>query len=170
MEQRLSRAPLSLKVLITCFLGLIGIGYVFGLINIFNNTGFSYTGLVVHYRGGEDPLPPEFAFAKLIHEHHVHLFGLSMLFFLIGWIFTLTSLPEFIKAVLIATPFAAMLLDFTSFWFLAFAGPLFAWGSIVFGGFMAFAFFLLIGRPLYEIWVMPLWEKKWGDQIPWFLG
>lgn len=167
--QRLEESALSLKVLISCFLIIVGIGYVFGLINIFNNTGFSYTGLVVQYRGTDSPLPPEFSFTRLIQEHHVHLFALAMLFFLVGWIFTLTSLPEFPKAILVATPFVAMFLDFTSFWLLAFMGPYFAWGAIIFGSFMAFAFFLLIGRPLYEMWVLPVWRIKFGQNIPWFL-
>jgi hypothetical protein len=171
MKKSLSDEAFSFKVLVSLFLTLIGIGYVFGLINIFNNTGFSYTGLVVHYRGDIDAmtLPPEFVFAKLIHEHHVHLFGLALLFFLVGWIFTRTNLPEVVKAALVATPFIAMMLDFTSFWLLVFASPRFAWLSIAFGGFMAVSFFLLIGRPLYEMWVLVIWKRKWGEEVPWFL-
>src|SRR3989338_10967329 len=71
----------SLKVLVTIFLLFVGIGYIFGLINIYNHTGMSYTGVVVHYRGaaGEE-VPPDFAFAKLVNENHFHVFALSMLF------------------------------------------------------------------------------------------
>jgi hypothetical protein len=28
---------------------------------------------------------------------------------------------------------------------------------------------MLIGRPLYEMWVLPIWRRKWGEQVPWFL-
>jgi hypothetical protein len=168
----LPEASLSFKVLASLLLLTVGLGYVFGLINIYNNTGFSYTGLVSTYRGDvkEMTVPLEFAFAKLIHEHHVHVFGISMLFFLVGAIFILTELPESVKAVLVAVPFLGMLLDFTSFWLLVFVSPLFGLLAMTFGGVMAFSFFLIIGRPLYEMWVKPIWHRIWGEgKIPWFL-
>jgi hypothetical protein len=168
----LPEASLSFKVLASLLLLAVAAGYVFGLINIYNNTGFSYTGLVSTYRGDvkEMTVPAEFAFAKLIHEHHVHIFGISMLFFLVGAIFILTQLPERIKAVLVAVPFLGMLLDFTSFWLLVFVSPFFATLAMVFGAAMAFSFFLIVGRPLYEMWVLPLWRRQWGEgKIPWFL-
>ena len=164
---RLSEANFSFKVLVSFFLLIVGLGYVFGLINIYNNTGFSYTGLVTHYRGD---VPKEFAFAKLVQHNHVHLFSLAMLFFQVGIIFSLTQIPEFLKAILIAIPFLGMLLDFTSFWLLTFVSPVFAWFSICFGGGMALSFFLLIGRPLYEMWILPLWHRRWPQgEVPWFL-
>lgn len=163
---------MSFKVLVSLFLLTVGIGYLFGLINIYNNTGLTYTGVVTHYRGDlkELTVPPEFAFAKLIQEHHVHLFSLSMLFVLVGIVFTLTRLPEIVKAVFVALPFMGMLLDFTSFWLLVFVSPGFAFLAMAFGGLMGFAFFLIIGRPLYEMWALPLWHRKWGKEgVPWFL-
>lgn len=164
---KLSEAPLSFKVLSSFFLFAVAIGYVFGLIHIYLDVGVSYTGLVSHYRG--EDVPPEFAFAKLIHLHHIHIFGISMLFFLVGILFTLTQLPEWLKTILVFIPFFGMILDFTSFWFLAFTSPIFAAFAIVFGGLMAFSFFLIVGRPLYEMWVLPVWKLIWGSEIPWYL-
>ena len=166
MNFRYEDAKLSVKVLVTFFLLMVGIGYIFGLINIYNNTGLSYTGLVVHYRGQAGEIPPEFAFTKLIHEHHVHLFSLAMLFFLVGALFLLTNLPDPVKAIFMAAPFLGMLIDFTSFWLFVFTKAAFAWLSIVFGAFMAISFFFLIGRPLYEMWVLPVWKHLWGENIP----
>ena len=165
-----SNAHLSLKVLITIFLLFVGIGYILGLINIYNHTGMSYTGVVVHYRGaaGEET-PPEFAFAKLVNENHFHVFALSMLFFIIGILFTFTSLPESAKALFVAAPFLGMFFDFASLWLIVFSAPLFGWFSIVFGAFMALSFFMLIGRPLYEMWILPVWKLKWGENVPWYL-
>lgn len=168
----LAEANLSFKVLISLFLFTVAIGYTFGLIHIYTDVGYSYTGIVTHYRGDvkELTLPPEFAFAKLIHHHHVHLFGLSMLFLLIGVLFTLTGLPERVKVVFVLAPFLGLLVDFSSFWLLVFVSPIFAWLAMAFGGFMAFSFFLILGRPLYEMWILPLWYHKWGqDNVPWFL-
>ncbi len=165
-------AKLSLKVLVTFFLLFVGMGYVFGLMNIRNNTGFSYTGVVVHYRGDDKDMaiPQDFASAKLVQEHHVHMFSLSMLFFMVGILFSFTRLPEVPKALFIGAPFLGMGLDFSGFWLTVFSSPLFAWGSIFFGAFMGISFFFLIGRPLYEMWILPIWEKKWGiNNVPKFL-
>ena len=169
---KLSEANLSFKVLVSFFLFAVGIGYLFGLIHIYTDVGFSYTGIVSHYRGegGTPSLPPELAFAKLIHVNHIHIFGISMLLMLIGSIFTFTELPELAKAIFVATPFVGMILDFSSFWGLAFVSPIFAAVAMVFGALMAFSFFLIIGRPLYEMWILPIWRRKWGaNNVPWFL-
>lgn len=177
MEERLdpfsySEARLSLKVLLSLFLVFVGIGYIFGLVNIYNNTGLSYTGLVVHYRGdaAELTVPLEFAFAKLIQEHHVHLFSLSILFLLIGFLFTLTELPEPAKAFFVAAPFAGMFFDFAGLWSTVFLGAGFGWVTMIFGGLMAVSFFMLIGRPLYEMWLLPVFRKAMGGKVPWYLS
>ena len=169
---RLENAPLSFKVLASFFLLAVMVGYVFGLIHIYSDVGFSYTGMVTHYRGSEKELttPPEFAFARLIHVHHVHLFGIALLFFLTGFLFTLTTLPEPVKVVFVAVPFLGMLLDFSSFWLMVFVTPVFAFFAMAFGGLMALSFFLIVGRPLYEMWALPLWRRVWGEEnIPWYL-
>ena len=170
-EFRFSEARLSLKVLLSCFLIAVAVGYIFGLIHIYTDVGFSYTGVVSHYRGGKElSVPPDFAFAKLIHVHHVHLFGHAMLFLLVGSIFIFTELPEVWKAVFVAAPFVGMAVDFTSFWLLTFVSPVFAALAMIFGAFMAFSFFMIIGRPLYEMWVLPVWGRVWKDgEIPWYL-
>ena len=167
----LSEANLSFKMLISLFLVAVGIGYIFGLIHIYTDVGFSYTGIATHYRGedGNGALPPELAFSQLIHVHHIHLFSLAMLFVLIGTIFTLTNLPEIVKTVFVLIPFLGMFLDFTSFWLLAFKSSIFAASAMVFGGLMAASFFLIIGRPLYEMWILPIWRNLWGPNIPRFL-
>ncbi len=171
MEFTYPKARLSLKVLITFFLLFVGLGYVMGLVNLYNNVGISYTGVVTHYRGDvtEMTMPLELAFAKLIQEHHVHLFSLSMLFFMICFLFTFTLLPEPVKAFFVAAPFVGMFIDFASLWLTVFSAPQFAWLTIIFGAFMALSFFMLIGRPLYEMWILPLWIQKWGTNVPKFL-
>lgn len=169
---RLSDAPLSFKVLASFFLLAVAVGYVFGLMHIYSDVGFSYTGMVTHYRGSEKELttPPDFAFARLIHVHHIHIFGISLLFFLIGILFTLTQLPEAVKTIFVAVPFVGMLLDFSSFWLLVFVSPVFAFFAMAFGALMALSFFLIVGRPLYEMWVLPIWHLRWGaEKVPWFL-
>ncbi len=171
MELHYDKARLSLKVLITFFLMFVGASYCLALINIQNNVGMSYTGVVVHYRGDMNAPTdsPDLAFAKLIQEHHVHLFSLSILFLIIGLLFSFTTLPEFWKALFVGAPFIGMAVDFGGIWLTVFTSPIFGWLTVIFGGFMAASFFMLIMRPLYEMWILPIWEKKFNQNVPWYL-
>ncbi len=171
MNLQYDNARLSLKVLISFFLIFVGLSYCLALVNIQNNMGLSYTGVVVHYRGDvkEATDSPDLAFSKLIQEHHVHLFSLSILFLIIGLLFTFTNLPEFWKALFVGAPFVGMAMDFGGIWLTVFSSPVFGWLTVIFGAFMAFSFFMLIGRPLYEMWILPIWEKKFNGKVPWYL-
>ena len=150
---RFATSPLSLKLVLSLFLIMVSIGYVVGLINIHLKTDMSYTGTVSHYRGNLEEMQFPKTLGDLIQEQHVHIFGIAMLFVLTGVIFSFTSSPEAVKAVFVSLPFAAMLFDLGSFWLLRFVSAAFGWLSIISGATMAISFFLIVGRPLYEMWI-----------------
>lgn len=93
---------------------------------------------------------------SLTRVSHIHLFGISFIFFFVGFIFSFTvGIPRFVKAIIIFTPFAFLIVDVFSWWVVKWY-PSFAIVTIV-GGFgytMASAFMLLTS--LYQMWVMPL--------------
>lgn len=146
-------APLSLKLVLSMFLIMVSIGYVVGLTNIYLKTNMSYTGVVSHYRGNPEEMKFPKSLGDLVQEQHVHIFGISMIFVLSGIVFAFTSLPEKVKAFFVVLPFASMLFDLGSFWLLRFVNASFGWLSIFSGGTMAVSFFLIVGRPLYEMWI-----------------
>lgn len=88
----------------------------------------------------------------LARVSHVHLFGISIVFIITGFIFSLTSMNECLKIILIVTPFAAIVLDIGSWWFTKYQ-PLFALTVIIGGTVMGIAFGVQIIFSLYEIWV-----------------
>lgn len=98
--------------------------------------------------------------ASLTRVSHIHLFGISFIFFFVGWIFTFaTGFSTLSKAVLIATPFAFLILDILAWW-LTKLEPSFAW-VVMIGGFgYSVASTIMVFSSLYQMWVTPLRAKK----------
>lgn len=98
--------------------------------------------------------------ATLTRVSHIHLFGISFIFFFVGWIFTYaTGISPMTKAILIFTPFAFLIVDVASWW-LTKLDPNFAW-LVIIGGFgYSAASSVMIFTSLYQMWIMPLRARK----------
>jgi hypothetical protein len=96
------------------------------------------------------------SFPTLTRVSHIHLFGISFIFFFVGWIFTYaTGFSSLSKAFLIFTPFAFLILDVASWW-LTKMNPNFAW-LVIIGGFgYSMASTVMIFTSLYQMWITPL--------------
>jgi len=92
----------------------------------------------------------------LVRVSHVHLFGMSFIFFMTGGIFALSEINVRWRSLLIATPFIAIWLDIGSWWFTKLE-PVFAY-TVIFGGFlMGVSLLLQIVISLGEMWI---WNEK----------
>lgn len=91
---------------------------------------------------------------SLTRVSHIHLFGIAFIFFFIGLIFSFaTGMKPWLKACLIATPFAFLLLDVAAWWLTKWY-PGFALATIVGGvGYMLASSFMLLSS-LYQLWFM----------------
>lgn len=100
------------------------------------------------------------SFATLTRVSHIHLFGVSFIFFFVGWIFTYAvGFSPMAKAILIFTPFAFLIVDVVSWW-LTKLDPNFAW-LVIIGGFgYSMASTIMIFTSLYQMWIMPLRKLK----------
>lgn len=107
--------------------------------------------------------------SSLTRVSHIHLFGISFIFFFVGMIFSMAvGIKSWLKGVIIFTPFAFLVIDIASWW-LTKMDPIFAWLTII-GGFgysLASAFMLFTS--LYQMWWMPYKgrfseENTWTDQ------
>ncbi len=92
-------------------------------------------------------------FVWLLKWTHIHIFGMNMIFFFMGAIACMLSLPARVRNLLVALPFAGVLTDIAAVWLKNYVSPLFFWlhapaGSL-FGG--IFAFVAL--RALWEMWI-----------------
>lgn len=91
--------------------------------------------------------------STLVRVSHIHMFGLTFIFFVMGTIFSHAYVrPIWFKSLLIATPFAAIVIDIAS-WYLTKLHPGFAWIVIVSGAFMGMSFGLQWVISMYQIWL-----------------
>jgi hypothetical protein len=93
-------------------------------------------------------------FTTLTRVSHIHLFGISFIFFMVGWIFSYaTGFNIWLKSFLIITPFAFLIVDVASWW-LTKLNPNFAW-LVIIGGFgYTLAATVMIFTSLYQMWFM----------------
>lgn len=104
------------------------------------------------------------SFSQLVRVSHIHLFGLGMLFYLLGRIFLLTEIPVLLKRVMVVIPFLTIAMDIGSWWLTKYA-DVFA-GSVIAGGALmgvSFAFQAFVS--LYQIWLYkPAWVRERGNR------
>lgn len=104
--------------------------------------------------------------SSLTRVSHIHLFGIAFIFFFIGLIFSLaTGFNKWLKALIIFTPFAFLLLD-VSAWWLTRLDPAFAWLVIIGGVGYSLASTVMLSTSLYQMWISP-WQGKISNVDAW---
>jgi hypothetical protein len=93
----------------------------------------------------------------LVRVSHIHLFGITFIFFIVSSIFTHAYMrPLWIKCVIIVLPFLTILTDIFS-WYLTKWIPGFAWFIIASGALMGISFTVQ--------WVVSMWQM-WFYTLP----
>ena len=100
---------------------------------------------------------------SLTRVSHIHLFGISFIFFFIGLIFSFAvNVPKTLKIVAIAFPFAFLIFDILSWWLTKLA-PGFAWLTIVAGvGYSVASTFMWV-TSMYQMFVLSRNGKVYGN-------
>lgn len=89
--------------------------------------------------------------AALVRVSHIHLFGMTFIFFIMGFIFSHARVrPAWLKPVVIVTPFLMMITDIGS-WYLTKLNAGFAWTIIASGAIMGMAFAFEWFVSMYQI-------------------
>jgi len=92
----------------------------------------------------------------LVRVSHIHLFGLTFIFFIVSSIFIHSYIrPLWVKCIIIAVPFIAIVCDIMS-WYLTKIYPPFAWVVMLSGAFMGFSFAIQFLTSLYQMWIYKL--------------
>jgi len=90
--------------------------------------------------------------ATLIRVSHIHLFGITFIFFIVGLMFSHAYVrPVWLKCAIIATPFAATVTDISSWYLIKLYHP-FAWMVIGGGALMAACFAFMWVVTMYQLW------------------
>ena len=92
----------------------------------------------------------------LVRVSHIHLFGITFIFFIVSSIFIHAYIqPLWIKCVVILIPFVAIILDIGS-WYLTKLMPGFAWVVMGSGAAMGVAFAIQWFVSMYQMWFYKL--------------
>lgn len=88
----------------------------------------------------------------LVRVSHIHMFGITFIFFIMGTIFSHAYFrPVWLKAVIVGAPFAMVVIDIFS-WYLTKLHPGFAFVVIGSGGLMGLSFAVQWVVSAYQIW------------------
>ncbi len=90
--------------------------------------------------------------AQLAKVSHVHLFGISIIFLITGFIFALSETPASFRVLLIVVPYAAIFADIGAWWLTKWEA-VFAWVVVIGGALMGAALGLQILISLFEMWI-----------------
>lgn len=91
--------------------------------------------------------------ASLLKLSHIHLFGISILLFVLGWIFIQSEINVHFKRFLVVSPMIAVFVDVLS-WFLTKWDSHYAMVVIVAGAVLGFSMAAQILISLYQIWFL----------------
>jgi hypothetical protein len=90
--------------------------------------------------------------ATLVSVSHIHLFGMTFIFFIMGTIFSHAYVrPVWFKSTVIAIPFVMMITDVAS-WYLTKLNAQFAWIIIASGALMGMSFTFQWCVSMYQLW------------------
>jgi hypothetical protein len=86
---------------------------------------------------------------------HIHLFGMNMIFILLGGVTLLLDMSLRARSWLIALPFVGVFFDILTMWLKGYISPAFFWlhvpGGLLFGAIFVYVFF----RAMAEMWLRP---------------
>lgn len=103
----------------------------------------------------------------LVRVSHIHLFGLTFVFFVMGIIFSHAYVrPVWFKCAVVALPFVSLTLDVSSWYFTKLYHP-FAWVVIGSGAVMGVSFAFMWVVSMYQLWFgptpEPVAQRQRGD-------
>ncbi len=88
----------------------------------------------------------------LVRVSHIHLFGVTFIFFIMGFIFSHAYVrPVWFKSLVIFTPFICIAADVSSWYFTKLYSP-FAWVVLISGGLMGLSFAIMWITSMYQLW------------------
>jgi hypothetical protein len=120
--------------------------------NIPDLTGYEGVMTLVRLDTGE-------SVGALVRVSHIHLFGLGIIFYLLGRIFILTEMSVWLKRTIVVIPFAAIAVDIGSWWFTKYA-HVFAYTVLISGALMGLSFAFQALYSLYQMWFFkPRFER-----------
>ncbi len=83
---------------------------------------------------------------------HIHLFGMNMIFILMGAVTLMLNISIRSRTWLVVLPFAGVMIDILAMWLKGFVSPVFFWLHVPGGAVFGTVFFYVSLRALWEMW------------------
>jgi len=117
LEGLIHTFPKHIKLFIAAFVLMLSLGYGMGLFFVSSTNSTYPSGMEENYLGNENDDNAEvMKFKKsereILTTLHTHILSLSFIFFFLGGLLALTSLPKKLKIFLMIEPFLSILLTF----------------------------------------------------------
>lgn len=144
------------KKFIAAFVIVLSVGYFTGLTFVRQTDSVSLNGLEENYLGNEeveDAAVMKFKKGEreMLTILHTHILSISFIFFLLGGLVAITSLPSKLKAFLMIEPFVSILLTFGGIYFMWKGVLWMKWIVIISGTLMTVVYVLAAGAVLMQL-------------------
>jgi len=154
---RLRDADPTLRLFITLFLVLLTAGYAVGLAFVDHTTSAAPSGIEQRFLGSDENAE-EITYPKSPSEMytlvHNHVFGLSILFLILGGIFYFSSLVgPGLKRFLMVEPLVGIATTFSGLALVRYVSPAFSWLVIASGLSVGICYAAMVLLILAELWV-----------------
>ncbi len=115
--------PKYIKLFITAFVLVLSVGYFTGLMFVRQTDSVRPDGIEENYLGNEEiedakVMKFEKGEREMLTILHTHVLSISFIFFLLGGLIAITSLPKKLKAFLMIEPFVSIILTFGGIYFM----------------------------------------------------
>ena len=115
--------PSELRNLIVLFVIVLSTGYFVGVMFIDHTSSLNPEGIQENYLGNEVTEPMDvFKFKKSTYQMfnliHTHVISMSIIFFIIGLLLSITDLNKYLKLFLIIEPFLSIIITFAGIYYL----------------------------------------------------
>jgi hypothetical protein len=147
--------PKYVKLFIASFVVVLSIGYSTGLLFVRQTQSVSPDGIEQNYLGNEDienvkVMKFEKGAREMLTIIHTHILSMSFIFFFLGGLLAMTSIPKRWKAFLMIEPFFSILITFGGIYFIWMGVIWLKYIVMLSGVLMTLAYFVSAGVVLYE--------------------
>ena len=109
--------PKEIKLLIGAFIIVLSIGFYSGLLFVKENSSTQPNGIEEHYLGNEDiedvkVMKFKKSKKEILTTVHNHILSMSIIFFILGFIISITQINIRLKLFLMIEPFISVILTF----------------------------------------------------------
>lgn len=140
-----------LQTIVVCYAAYVALLWCTNAALYFAKMDLTPSSVVSYYLGDEARFTSPRSYQGLLEVSHFHLFAMGLLLLVLTHLMLFVPLANRTKAWLIASPFAAALLDEGAGWLVRFVHPGFAWAKLA--GFLALqtSLALLVGLSLWAV-------------------